>query len=418
MLLGTGPLESSPNLKETVTRLRRLVELSTVLNSTLNLNELLLLIIQTASDLLECETASILLYDEKSPHLFFAASTEMDADKLAEISVPLNDSLAGTIFRTNEPIILNRLEGDPRHNLQASEHVGFQAKSLLGVPMRIRTKTIGVLEALNKRGSPFSQADQDIMTVIASHAAVAINNAQLMQALRQSYEQAKQADQLKSDFLAVASHELRTPLGIIIGYSTFLREEAQGEMSNHAEQVLAAAMQMRALVEDMTNLTLLETEKSTYQQEQIAIQDILKIAGEEVLELTSIKAQTLQFDLPVQPLLVKIDPKKTINALVNLLHNAVRFSPDEKIITIGAKREGEQVLCWIQDQGIGIPSDELNKIFERFHQVETPNVRRYGGMGLGLTIARGLIEAQGGKLWAESEGEGKGTIFKVLLPLA
>ena len=99
-MLGTGPLESSPDLKETVARLRRLVDLGTTLNSTLNLNDLLKLIIQTAADVLECEATSILLYDEQRSSLFFAAATGEDADKLSEIPVPIDNSLAGTIFTT------------------------------------------------------------------------------------------------------------------------------------------------------------------------------------------------------------------------------------------------------------------------------------------------------------------------------
>src|SRR6266498_2660412 len=97
--------------------------------------------------------------------------------------------------------------------------------------------------------------------------------------------------------------------------------------------------------------------------------------------------------------------------------NAIRFSPPGSNITIGAIAQGKQVMAWVQDQGIGIPVDKLQKIFEEFYQIEPPNTRRYGGLGIGLTIAKGLIEAQGGKIWAESEGAGCGSMFKVSLPI-
>jgi len=418
-MLGTGPLESSPNLRETVTRLRRLVELSTTLNSTLNLNDLLQLIIRTAADILDCEAASLLLHDEKSPNLFFAAATGTDSRKLAEIPVPLEGSLAGTIFRTNKPLILNRLKGDPRHNEEASQHVGFEPQSLLGVPMRIRDQSTGVLEALNKRDGFFTEADTNILMVVASHAAVAIHNAQLVQALKQAYEEVKDADQLKSNFLAVASHELRTPLGIIIGYATFLQEESQGEISDHAEQVLGAAMQMRTLLEDMSNLTMLEAEESTSGvSESVAIQGILEAACKEAEELAKAKAQNLIFDFPQEPLFVMVNPTKLTGAIVNLLHNAIRFSPEKESIVIGARQEQEYILCWVKDNGIGIPPNQLEKVFQKFYQVESPNTRHYSGMGIGLTITQGLVETQGGRIWAESEGQGKGATFKVQLPRA
>src|SRR5512137_2698261 len=151
--------------------LLRLVELSVTLNSTLDLDALLQLITATATELLDCEAASILLYDEKDPHLFFAAATGSDPAKLAEIPVPIDSSLAGTIFRTNQPLILNNVEQDPRHYSLVSDHIKFNIKTLLGVPMPIKDRTMGVLEAVNKRDGTFTQSDVTILSVTAAHAA-------------------------------------------------------------------------------------------------------------------------------------------------------------------------------------------------------------------------------------------------------
>ena len=115
--------------------LLRLVELSVTLNSTLDLDELLQLITATATDLLDCEASSILLFDEKNPRLYFAAATGSNPAQLAEIPVPIDNSLAGTIFRTNKPMILNEVEQDPRHYSLVSDHIKFKISSLLGVPI-------------------------------------------------------------------------------------------------------------------------------------------------------------------------------------------------------------------------------------------------------------------------------------------
>lgn len=399
-------------------KLRRLVELSVTLNSTLDLDDLLDLITATATDLLNCEAASILLYDEKNPRLYFAAATGSNPAQLAEIPVPIDNSLAGTIFRTNKPLILNDADQDPRHYSLVSDHIKFRVKTLLGVPMPIKDKPVGVLEALNKRNGVFDERDATLLSVTAAHAAIAINNARLLATTKKALQQVKESNQLKSNFLSLASHELRTPLGIIIGYSTFLREDTKGELSEHANQVLTAARQMRSLLDEMNNLAMLKSDEMILKPQTVAIQDVLAYACEGIKEIAATHDQKLIFALPEEPFMVNVDLDKTSLAFINLLNNAIRFSPTGSDITVGAIKDGRQAMAWVQDQGIGIPVDKLQKIFDEFYQIEPPNTRHYGGLGIGLTIAKGLIETQGGRIWAESEGAGAGSTFKVLLPLA
>lgn len=399
-------------------QLLRLVELSVTLNSTLNLETLLQVITGTATELLDCDGASILLYDEKNPRLYFAAATGSDPAKLAEIPVPMEGSLAGTIFRTNRPIILNNAEQDPRHYSLVSDHIKFKVKTLIGVPMPIKDRTVGVLEAINKRNGVFDERDSTILSVTAAHAAIAINNARLLRTTQLALEKVKEANELKSNFLSLASHELRTPLGIIIGYSTFLKEDAKGELSEHANQVLNAAGQMRSILDEMNNLAMLKSDEMKLRPQKIVMQDVLAYACEGIKEIASARDQKLTYAFQEEPFIVDVDIDKTALAFGNILNNAIRFSPPGTKITIGTIKHGNQVLAWVQDQGIGIPVDKLQKIFEEFYQIEPPNTRHYGGLGIGLTIAKGLIEAQGGKIWAESEGPGSGATFKVLLPMA
>jgi signal transduction histidine kinase len=398
--------------------LLRLVELSVTLNSTLDLDELLRLITATATELLECEAASILLYDEKNPRLYFAAATGSDPAQLAEIPVPIESSLAGTIFRTNQPLVLNNVEQDPRHYSLVSDHVKFKIKTLLGVPMPIKNRTMGVLEAVNKREGGFTDSDVAILSVTAAHAAIAINNARLLRATQQALEKVKVTNQIKSNFLALASHELRTPLGIIIGYATFLQNSSRGESTDHAAHVLGAASQMRLLLDQMNNLTLLQADEMEMRQMKISIQDVLNFALDEIKYSAARRDVKLVLNFQDDPIHVNVDPEKTSLAFVNLLNNAIRFSSEGSEIIIGAVRQEKEVMVWVQDHGIGIPVDKLQKIFEEFYQIEPPNTRHYGGLGIGLTIARGLIESQGGRIWAESAGEGQGSTFKVTLRIA
>ena len=414
----TTPTGKLRDLEGRQSQLLRLVELSVILNSNLDLDELLQQITETATELLDCEASSILLYDEKNPRLYFAAATGSDPAELAKIPVPIEGSLAGTIFRTNQPMILNNVEQDPRHYSIVADKVKFKTRTLLGVPMPIKDRTMGVLEAINKSDGKFTERDVAILSVTAAHAAIAINNARLLQSTRRALKQVQESNEVKNNFLALASHELRTPLGIIMGYSQFLKEDTKDETSELANQVLNAARQMRSLLDEMSNLTMLKADTMGLKPQRVAMQDLLTYACEGIKEIASTHDQKLVFAFPEEPFYINVDLDKTSLAFVNLLNNAIRFSPHGSTVTVGTEAQGDQVLAWVQDQGIGIPVDKLEKIFEEFYQIEPPNTRHYGGLGIGLSIAKGLIEAQDGRIWAESEGLGKGSTFKVELPKA
>jgi signal transduction histidine kinase len=407
---------SPVELHQTVRQLARLVEVSVTLNSTLDPHQLLRYIIQVAADLLGCEATSILLYDEKRGELIFTAASGSDPDKLADIPVPIGNSIAGTIFTSNKPLVINDVEKDPRHYSQVGEQIQFRPRSLLGVPMRIQDRVTGVLEALNKRDGEFNDADVNILSVIASQAAVAIHNAQLVRALQEANEELRRVDKIKSDFLAIASHELRTPLGVILGYATFLQEEAQGEMSDHASAVLNSALKMRTLLEDMTNMNMLQMGAAKLALQSVAAQEIIQTACRDAAPTAEAKGQTLNIHLPIKELRIEADPEKLELVLENLLNNAVRFTPNGGTINVSAKTYRREVWIEVQDSGVGIPAEEIEHIFEQFYQVEDHMTRHYGGLGLGLAIARGIVELHGGRIWVESAGKDQGSTFKIAIP--
>ncbi len=177
-----------PDVHRMLAKMERLMEINITLNSTLQLNQVLDLIIAKAVEMLECEAGSILLYNKEKDRLYFSASTSADSAVLKNIPVPLSDSLAGTIFSKNIPLIVSNVEKDIRHNASVAAQINFRTHSLLGVPMRIQDRMTGVLEALNKKEGRFTEEDVRILTAIASQPAVAIENAQLVQALQESYE--------------------------------------------------------------------------------------------------------------------------------------------------------------------------------------------------------------------------------------
>lgn len=401
-------------LQQMVVRLARLVEISVTLNSTLEPERLLRFIIQSAADLLESEAASILLVDDNTHQLYVAAATGSASAELSKIPVPLETSIAGAIFRDDRPLIINEVSRDLE---EVGQKARLQVRSLIGVPMRIHDQVIGVLEAVNKRVGVFEEADLQTLSIIASQAAVAMHNARLVQELQEAYAELGKLDKLKSDFIAVASHELRTPLGLVLGYASILRDEAGESTSEHAEVVLNSALRMRALIEDMTNMNLLQVGAAELVLERRPLQPVAEAAFDDVRKLLEAKGQIPRLQMPQDELVAMVDGSKLGMALANLLNNAIRFTPAGNEITLLLERHGAEAWLRVQDEGAGIPVDQLDRIFQQFYQVEDHMTRRHEGMGLGLAIVRAIAHAHGGRVWAESQGPGSGAVFTIALPL-
>lgn len=405
-------------LRDMVIQRAKLLEISVTLNSTLELDTLLQFIINSAADLMDSEAASILLVDENTKDLYFAAATGADPEELRTIPVPLYGSIAGTIFREDKYQIINEVARDPRHFHQVDERTRLQTRSLIGVPMRIGDEVIGVLESMNKRSGSFDETELRTLEIIASQAAVAINNARLLKALKNAYEELGKLERLKSDFIAIASHELRTPMHLILGYATLLQEEAKDQTSELAEAVMNSAQRMSRLIEQMTNLNMMQVRSPELELHPQGLQEIARGAQSQLTELIQAKGQTLTVEMPDALIMAEVDGGKLQLALTNLLNNAMRFTPAEGHIQLRLERHGPEAWLRVIDDGIGIPPGEQERIFDRFYQVENHMVRRHEGMGIGLSIAQAIVEAHGGRLWAESKGRDQGSTFTIALKAA
>ncbi len=417
-MMDTQTQDELNRLRQMVVRLSRLVEISVTLNSTLDLDRLLQFIIRSAADLVESEAASILLVGDKTRDLYIAAATDADPETLQKIPVPKEGSIAGTVFREDRPLILNELGATEQSYPEAGEGESFSVRSLIGVPLRIRDDVTGVLEAVNKRQGIFDEADLLTLTNIASLAAVAISNARQIEALNRAYDALGKLDQLKTDFIAIASHELRTPLGLILGNASLLKELTGEEVSEHADAILTSAMRMRVLIEDMTNLNMLQAGSANLVLSKRPLQHIVQLAYEEALELAEAREQTIKLALPTETLEAMVDEQKITLALTNLINNAIRFTPKERELRLTLEQHGHEAWLRVYDEGIGLVPDELETVFDSFYQVEDHLTRQHDGLGLGLPIVKAIAESHGGRVWVESEGPDQGATFTIALPLA
>ena len=412
-----------PRLADRAARLpsrayERLLEISVQLNARHDVDELIQYIVETAASLLDCGAASLLLYDAKVDRLRFIATTGSDASALQAILVPVSGSVAGRIFAENRPIVEQDVAQAQDHFEEVDRTVEFQTRSLLGVPMRIAGKPTGVLEALNKRNGAFTDEDSEILTILASHAAIALRNARQIASLEAAVEKLRSLDKLKSDFLALASHELRTPLASILGVLGLLRSELSEAHALFLEDALDAGERITGIIDTMCQLDTLRREADHEYNESIEVSHIISTARARCVEQETARGHRVRMDGLDGGSLVAGDEEGLISLFSNLLENAYQFTPDGGAIRIEVSEARGFVTVSVEDSGIGIAADQIEAVFGDFYQVEDHLTRTHGGLGLGLAIARKIAVRHRGTIEAFSEGVGKGSRFTVVLPAA
>ena len=404
-------------LEQRISYLERIVKVSQMLNSTLSLEPLLQIIVQAATELTGTEACSIMLIDKDTGELRFAEATGGVTKELMDVTVPLDNSIGGFVIRKKRPLLIRDVKEDPRWH---GETMDFDTNSILGVPLTVRGNVIGVLEVINKsEDSGFNEDDIQIATTLGAQAAIAIENARLLDELQQAYRDLAEVDQIKNDFVSIASHELRTPLAVILGYATFLKDNVKGEASEQLDIVLNSAVKLRSLIDDMVNLRHIQTNDIQLERTIFSLKQLITDINKEFSEIIANKqlALTTRFVPEDSPLNIDADRQKIYLVIANLVSNAIKFTREGGRIHINVELKEHKYWINVIDTGIGIPQPERERIFDQFYQVEPPLTRKYQGMGLGLSITKGMVEIHRGQIWVESV-MGKGSNFAVVLPTA
>jgi len=232
--------------------------------------------------------------------------------------------------------------------------------------------------------------------------------------------QLKKLDKIKSNFLSVTSHELRTPMSVIKGYIQMMLKGNLGTISNEQKHaldiILRNSNQLDTLIQDILDISRLESGTMKFIPERTNVKNMLQQTIETMQSIADTKNIKININVEENTPDLIIDQERVKQVIVNLLNNAIKFSYERSIITIFVRKTADYVLFEIQDFGRGIPKDKQDKIFEIFYQTDSERDRKFGGVGLGLAISRGIILAHGGNIWVESE-PGTGSTFRLTLPI-
>jgi signal transduction histidine kinase len=427
-----------------VQRVASLTQIGKTISLRFTTDELLLAIYTECKKVIDCSLFGIALFDEQTKELSFELDIR-DDQILPKERMPLGEGLNSWVVKHHQPLLLASTADERRLGIKSVPDTKA-TESWLGVPMMARDHVIGVISVESYKKHAFSADDVLLLTAIANQAAVAIENAHLYKdlegltyaleqrvlertnELRETNLRLLAADRSKNQFLANMSHELRTPLNSIIGFSSVLIEAGRTtlpqRMHKFLENIHTAGNHLLELINDILDLSKIEAGKMELRADEFDLRETIT-SVERVMRGFAAEAN-VQIISSVDPKIpqVRLDEGRLKQILFNLLSNAVKFSPHGGLVALNCRflPRGDSPLgidtvrIDVTDQGIGIPPDELQRIFVEFYQTEEGRRARGGGTGLGLSLTRNFVELHHGRIEVKSK-PAEGSTFTLYLPV-
>ncbi len=400
-----------------------LVEIDRHISSTLDLADVLGRIAEHAKELLKADDSEVYLLEPDDQTLRAIVALGSYPDQIKDMALHLGEGLVGHVAQSQVAEMINNAQRDPR-----SKHVPGTpdvSESLLCAPLVSKDELLGAMVVVRTgEHALFESADLDFLRGLAGQAAIAIENARLYAAEQQraielvrALEQQRELDRLKNEFIQNISHELRTPLAIVRGYAELLDNGDLGDLPPAQRESISVMARRSRMLSKMLDdlLAILAAETNKMVKEPVDLSQLVETLIAEFQVPAAQAHLTLRADVTSAPSLVPGDPIHLRRVFDNLLSNAIKFTPAGGVVSVRLARTGIRLVLEVTDTGIGIPPDQLERVFERFYQVDGSTTRRYGGVGLGLALVKEIIESHGGRVMVESE-VGKGSTFRVILP--
>lgn len=381
---------------------KQLLNISRDLASTLDLDVLLRKILRVAVNLSNAESALVFLFDETKGGIVLQISSSLQNSSTILSSDLSSDSIAGQVAAKGKPIIVPQISPDQRPIVSADPLLPTPIRSLIAVPLVAKDKVQGVLQVVNKKQGLFTDADVDVLTVLAAQAAIAVENSRL-------YQQA--------DLINELVHELRTPLASILTITYLLKRSdlTEDQRLQFTESIADEVTRLNNLASSYLEYSRLETGRLTFTASLIDLSAVLQECARILQPKAREAGIQLTLALPDHPLTFEGDENKIKQVVINLLNNAIKYNSPGGHVNIDAWGDGQIVGFSIQDDGIGIPEEDLPHVFEKFYRA-TPIQEAYPGTGLGLSICSRIVEIHSGTIRVQSQVKA-GSTFTVELPV-
>ncbi len=423
-----------------------LTDLGKGLTRFLDLNQLSSLIVNTLMNTMKLDRTVVLLREPGDGE--YRIQKNIGFREENGISLVKDNFLTIWLERTQKPLVYEELSLIVRDTTkeEEKERLGIlqsnmkRIEAALCLPLFIEDKIIGMIVLGNKlSGDPYSEQDIELLTNLANQASVSFQNARLYseikgfseklerevekrtKELQEAYEDLKKLDKAKSEFISIASHQLRTPLTAVKGYISMMQEGTYGKMPEKMEKPLdniyVSNERLIKLVNDLLNVSRIEAGRMEMKLEKVSLEEMIVSVIEELSNVAKEKDVYLKWEKSKETLpKISLDRDKIRQVVMNVIDNAIRYT-EKGGVTIKAKESDGKIQILVSDTGVGLTKSELSKMFESFSRGAAGTRLYTEGVGLGLYVARRFVEVHDGKIWAESKGKGKGSIFYIELPI-
>lgn len=409
-------------LARSVEELEALGEVGQAVSSSLDVHQVLTTIVTHAAELSKSDAGSIYEFDAGAGQFMLRAAYGLTQELIGAIRrtpLLLSETLVGRAAIQRAPLqVPDLVEGPAEPLREVMVNAGFRAA--LAMPILREDRIVGGIVVRRRAPGSFPGETVRLLQTFATQSALAIQNARLFSEIEEKNHELEVASRHKSEFLANMSHELRTPLNAIIGFSEVLLEQLFGDLnpkqSDYLLDILASGRELLALINEILDLSKVEAGRMELDIGAFSIPEVLESSLTLVREHASRHGIALSLEMTPDIDLIEADELKVKRVIVNLLSNAVKFAPDGSSVGVVARHAGENIQISVQDTGPGIRPEDQERIFEEFQQVGQSALRRHEGTGLGLALAKKLVELHGGRIWVES-APGAGSTFTFTLPL-
>lgn len=400
------------------TRLKALIplfQLSQTFMTVTDLDVLLQQVVRLAVQETQADLGVLMLKDEASGELEICAATTKNGPEQSITAFAISPDIVRETIEGGHTVTWVESTSNTPFFVPCGPGVDTEVAAAVAQPIIVQGEKIGVLGlAKRRKGASFAGGDAELLSVLASQAGIAIQNARLFTRLRNAYDKLAALDHLKSEFISIVAHELRTPLAEISTYLA-LSEQETGRQHPYLQKIARSAERLAAMLKDVTDLRFLEAGQVELRRSNVSLPQMIAEIVDKLSPLATRKKQTITTHIQEGLQIICIDAPKVKAVLENLIHNAITFSPRRGKIDIDAAATGSTLRIAVRDTGIGIPPEEWEWIFQPFYQVQDSLRREHGGFGIGLALSKHLVELHGGRIWVQSK-VGEGSTFYVTLP--